>query len=510
MDDNPVPWEPITGYRRVRPLLLTNLLQTLYIHLTIACQAASKVHLGSCFPTNCTGSRVMNRYPFIKHTMKNRIGALLLLCCLPLSAAAQTLREQEVVLDLSLATPVMEAGSAQKAYIKISLDGFTLDRQTERTPANVAIVLDRSGSMGGFKIQQAKEAAIMAIDRLDERDIVSVVAYDSQVEVVVPATRLTDREPIDRAIRGIRAGGNTALFAGVGKGASELRKFIDRNRVNRVILLSDGLANVGPHTPSALGRLGQSLAKEGISVTTIGLGLGYNEDLMTQLAGMSDGNHAFVENAADLARIFQYEFGDLISVVAQDLIIEIRCLNGVRPLQLLGREGEVIGDRVRTRLNQLYSEQEKYLVLEVEVPAQEAGSELDLASVQVDYANLATRRQSRLDGLVAAGFSASRDEVEQAVDKPTLESAVEQVANELSRKAVERRDRGDVEGARSLLQQSAEFLGSQAEALASPELKAQEEEALQDADKLSSEQDWNRQRKELREKQYKRSTQQSY
>ncbi|SIQ79670.1 vWA domain-containing protein [Marinobacterium stanieri] len=434
-----------------------------------------------------------------------RILAAGLLLCAPFLAQAQ-----EVELDLSLATPVMAADTTQKAYIKLSLDGFELAGRSERTPANVAIVLDRSGSMGGDKIRHAREAAIMAIQRLDERDILSVVAYDSQVDVVVPATRLVDREPVYRAIRRIHARGNTALFAGVSKGGQELRKFIDRNRVNRVILLSDGLANVGPHSPSELGRLGQSLAAEGISVTTIGLGLGYNEDLMTQLAGMSDGNHAFVENASDLARVFQYEFGDVLSVVAQDLVIEIRCLNGVRPLRLLGREAEVVGDRVRTRLNQLYSEQEKYLVLEVEVPAQSAGTELELAQVQVDYANLATRRASQLDGRVLASFSASEVEVQAAVDKPALESAVEQVANEYSREAVERRDRGDVDGARQLLEKSAAYLGSQAEALASPALKAQEKEALQDADTLSSEEDWTRQRKELREKQYKRATQQSY
>lgn len=430
---------------------------------------------------------------------------LMLLACV-----SQSLRAQEVELDLSLATPVMTADEVQKAYIKISLDGFELPGERVRTPANVAIVLDRSGSMSGEKIRQAREAAIMALERLDERDIVSIIAYDSSAEVVVPATKLQEPQPVYRAIRHIRAGGNTALFAGVSKGAQELRKFLDRTRVNRVILLSDGLANVGPASPSELGRLGQSLAREGISVTTIGLGLGYNEDLMTQLAGMSDGNHAFVENAADLARIFHYEFGDVLSVVAQDLIIEIRCLNGVRPLRLLGREGEISGDRVSTRLNQLYSEQEKYLVLEVEVPAQQPGKELELASVQIDYANLATQRQERLDGKVVASFSVSEEEVKQAVDKPALESAVEQVANEYSREAVERRDRGDVAGARSLMEESAAYLGAQAEALASPELKAQEEEALQDADKLSSEQDWNRQRKELREKQYKRATQQNY
>ncbi len=441
--------------------------------------------------------------------MKRVCASALLVATLPSLAQTET-QMQEVQLDLSLATPVMTAQTPQKAYIKVSLDGFELAGQSDRTAANVAIVLDRSGSMGGDKIRHAREAAIMALERLDERDIVSVVAYDSQVDVVVPATRLQDRQPVYRAIRQIRASGNTALFAGVSKGAQELRKFIERNRVNRVILLSDGLANVGPQSPSELGRLGQSLAKEGISVTTIGLGLGYNEDLMTRLAGMSDGNHAFVDNPADLARVFQYEFGDVLSVVAQDLTIEIHCLNGVRPLRILGREGEVMGDRVTTRLNQLYSEQEKYLVLEVEVPAQSAGTEMELARVQVNYANLATQKTSRLDGRILASFSASETEVKDAVDKPALESAVEQVANEYSREAVERRDQGDVEGARQLLEKSAAYLGEQAEALASPELKAQEEEALQDADKLSSEEDWTRQRKELREKQYKRATQQSY
>ena len=110
------------------------------------------------------------------------------------------------------------------------------------------------------------------------------------------------------------------MFSGVSKGASEVRKFLDSNRVSRVILLSDGLANLGPSTPSELGQLGHSLSKEGISVTTIGLGLGYNEDLMTQLAGMSDGNHAFVQNYSDLTKIFAAEFNTALTVVANQLV----------------------------------------------------------------------------------------------------------------------------------------------------------------------------------------------
>ncbi|RTE66679.1 VWA domain-containing protein [Amphritea opalescens] len=441
--------------------------------------------------------------PMLRRTVRT-IGFVLLSLLPGLSQANQ------VNLNINLATPVMEADQRHRAFIKVSLEGFKQQDQQARIPANVAIVLDKSGSMGGDKIQYAREAAIMAIKRLDERDIVSVVSYDSRVQVVVPATQVRDQQSIYHAIRDVHASGNTALFAGVSKGAHELRKFLSRNKVNRVILLSDGLANVGPQSASELGELGASLAKEGISVTTIGLGLGYNEDLMTRLAGFSDGNHAFVENAADLASVFQYEFGDVLSVVAQGVNIEIHCKNGVTPIRLLGRESEIMGNRVTTRLNQLYSEQEKFVILEVEVPKQAAETELELVSVKVAYDNLFTQHQEQLTGQSMARFSGSAQEVEAARDDKALEAAVEQVANEYSRDAIEARDSGDLAGAKKILQDSASYLGSQAESLSSPRLQEQQEEALQDADELETNQDWNKQRKELKARQYKRATQQTY
>lgn len=433
----------------------------------------------------------------------------LLLLCWGLLFAQLGLAKQ-VDLSINLATPVMEAERNHTAFIKISLEGIRQQQQQQRIPANIAIVLDRSGSMQGEKLYHAKQAAIMAIERLNRNDIVSVVSYDSRVRVVVPATKVRDKRAIANAISDIQANGNTALFAGVSKGARELRKFLDLNRVNRVILLSDGLANVGPSSPDQLGELGLSLAKEGISVTTIGLGLGYNEDLMTQLAGFSDGNHAFVEDASDLASIFQYEFGDVLSVVAQGVEIEIRCRNGVRPLRILGREAEIHGDRVQTRLNQLYSEQEKFIILEVEVPSQPDQAEIELASVDVSYTDLFNRSSEQLSRSVSASFSRSKLDVEQAVDTQTYEAAAEQVANELNREAVQRRDEGDIEGAKSILEKSAEYLDNLGQSLASPRLLEQKEEALRDADELEQEGDWKKQRKQLIERQYKRAKQQSY
>ncbi|MGB0205265.1 MAG: vWA domain-containing protein [Neptuniibacter sp.] len=424
--------------------------------------------------------------------------------------ASLVAQAKPVELNINLATPVMEAEKTHSAFIKISLEGLKQQQEQERIPANIAIVLDKSGSMQGEKLQRAKEAAVMAIKRLNGEDIVSVVSYDSRVNVIVPATKVTDKKQIFSAINQIRANGNTALFAGVSKGAKELRKFLDLNKVNRVILLSDGLANVGPSTPNELGSLGLSLAKEGMSVTTIGLGLGYNEDLMTQLAGFSDGNHAFVENAEDLAKVFQYEFGDVLSVVAQGVEIIIHCHNEVKPLRVLGRDADIRGNKVFTRLNQIYSEQEKFIILEVEVPQQRAETRLKLVDVGVTYTDLFSQKRESIERYATVSFSESRQDVDEALDTETYESAAEQVANELNREAVELRDKGDIEGAKSILRRSADYLENLGESLASPKLLEQKAEALQDADDLSNQEEWNKKRKELKERQYKRATQQSY
>ncbi|MCG8653135.1 MAG: VWA domain-containing protein, partial [Pirellulales bacterium] len=186
----------------------------------------------------------------------------------------------QIGLKVGVSNPTMLAGEKATNYVRIALTGFDLPAAEDRPPVNVAIVIDTSGSMGGQKIIQARKAATAAVNRLQDSDIVSVILYNSSAKVLVPATKATDRAEIIRKIDSVKAGGSTALFAGVSKGAAEVRKFLGDDSVNRVILLSDGKANVGPKSPRELERLGASLVKEGISVSTLGLGLGYNEDLM--------------------------------------------------------------------------------------------------------------------------------------------------------------------------------------------------------------------------------------
>jgi Ca-activated chloride channel family protein len=126
--------------------------------------------------------------------------------------------------------------------------------------------------MTGTKLEKAKQAALQLVDRLAPNDIFSLVTYSDEARVLVPAQRVEDKEALKEKIEGIEAGGSTALYAGVKTGARQIQEYLSGKRINRVILLSDGLANVGPSSTHDLRQLGRQLAERGISVTTIGVG----------------------------------------------------------------------------------------------------------------------------------------------------------------------------------------------------------------------------------------------
>ena len=427
---------------------------------------------------------------------------------LSLSTMAVT-QASQVSLSVAMSNPVLKSDQKQTAFLKVGLEGFKMPVTTKRVAVNVALVLDKSGSMNGRKIEEAKQAAIQAIQRLDANDIVSVVVYDSTVEVLVPATKLTDKDAVCKKIAQVQPGGRTALFAGVSKAAAELRKFIDRERVNRIVLLSDGLANIGPSAPSELGSLGASLKKENISVTAMGLGLDYNEDLMVNLASNSGGNHVFIEDAAQIAEFFTKEFNTVLSVVAQEVAISIEVAEGVRPVRVFGNQAEITGQKVVATLTQLYSEQEKFLVLEVDVPASPEGKARDIAKVSVGYDNMLTRRADQLVGKASVNFSRSDEIVAASVNAEVLEAGVLLFANERNKAATILRDNGDVNAARQLLIQNADYLKKYAVDLGSVQLDA--------ACNLNSIQSknlddvrWARSRKAMRLEQYVTDTQQSY
>src|SRR5690606_4788976 len=145
---------------------------------------------------------------------------------------------EAVKLRTSVDRPLLETGGGgSRVVVKIEVEGRHRPRP-KRDPLNLAIVLDRSGSMSGAKLEQAKQAALLLVEQLDEDDILSLVVYESGVEAVFPASRLGDRRrEVRRLIERIETGGSTALYGGVEEGSRQLREFLGRERINRVLLL---------------------------------------------------------------------------------------------------------------------------------------------------------------------------------------------------------------------------------------------------------------------------------
>ncbi|MBL9180573.1 MAG: VWA domain-containing protein [Verrucomicrobiaceae bacterium] len=393
--------------------------------------------------------------------------------CLLMLSAASAWDQGRVQVRVDLAHPKLPSDKKHTTYLKVGLTGLEApkDAKPNRPPANVAIVLDRSGSMGGEKIQQAREAAVAAIERLGGDDIVSVIAFDTAVTTVVPATKLSSREEIIAAIRKIEVGGSTALFAGVSKGAEELRKFKSPQMVSRIVLLSDGQANVGPQSADELGRYGLSLGKEGISVTTIGLGLGYNEQLMAQLAQHSDGNHAFIKEPSELAAVFTEEFGDILSVVAQELKVKVTCPEGVRPVRVLGREASIRGGVVEVMMNQLRAGQEKYALLEIEAPAGTADQLI--GDIEVSYRENNDNTPRLIASRSTATRAANEAEVEKSAVTPILVEVAKQIGVEKQMIAVKLSDEGKVKEAEKIFLDNARTLREQGERWKSSDLYIQ-------------------------------------
>ena len=192
-------------------------------------------------------------------------------------------------------------------------------------------------------------------------------------------------------------------------GLGEVRKFRSKDYVNRIILLSDGLANVGPRTPEHFARLGSEFAAEGVTVSTIGLGLGYNEDLMSKLAINADGSHVFVQEPADLAAFLSREIDDVQAIFAQDVEVTVEFDEGVKPLRGLGRTAEVGADRIAWKVGQLIGGSEQVLLAEIEVPGNLDIADREIARVRVAYRSSATGRSETRTAQASLRPTASDD-----------------------------------------------------------------------------------------------------
>jgi Ca-activated chloride channel family protein len=416
----------------------------------------------------------------------------------------------EVKLKVELDRKVLPAGKTERVVLKISLEPDQVVRdEANRAPVNLALVLDRSGSMSGEKIEQAKEAAIQAIRRLGATDRISIVAYSNHAETIVPAQSAKNTEKLVDLVRQLQASGKTALFAGVNQGAAELRKNLEGEYFNRIILLSDGLANHGPSSTEDLVRLGRALVKEDISVSTVGLGTGYNEDLMAGLAKEGQGNLYFAETSKELPGIFDAEIGDALNVVARHATLRIELEDGVRPIRLIGRQGAILKNHVEIEINQLYGGQEKFALLEVEVPAGKAKEKKNLARIVAKFKAAENGLVISRKTTVSCAFSEREKEVTASINEKVVVAYVDNEVAQAKDAAIALADEGRHEDAVKKLKKLCSTIDSRNVTWGSSSVNAKNRQFLSELEELKNDNGLtNKKRKAWRSSNYQIQSQQ--
>ncbi len=203
----------------------------------------------------------------------------------------------------------------------------------QRQPVAIAVVIDRSGSMAGLKLQAACKAAQQLANQLTADDLLSVISFDHQVQMVVPLGAPSELTSL--SINQIRAGGQTALFDGWRLGMEALLEAKEINgHQKRILLLTDGQANVGLRRCSEIAPLVGQAAENGISTSCIGLGDGYEERLLTAMAEAGSGNLVHLTSPQQLEAIFRAELEGLNLTIGRNLQMRVQLAQGVKLKQI--------------------------------------------------------------------------------------------------------------------------------------------------------------------------------
>lgn len=335
---------------------------------------------------------------------------------------------------------------------------YATARRAGRRPLAVSVVIDRSGSMAGNALKHATEAAGLLVNQLSPDDTVSVVTYDNHVTTLVEPQKATDREAILKKLRGVHPGGATALHGGWVKGC-ELAHGVKGDHVRRVLLLTDGQANVGVTDPAKLIAEARERAEGGVATTTLGFGRDFNEDLLIGMADAGRGNFYYIETPEDSAQVFLIEGESITAMAAQDLSLTIRPRAGVTVREVIDARADAPREdgSVHIFLGDVYGGEDRQLAVTLAI-SRKALKEAGTAHlVDLTYACDPVAAKVKRDRVTETAEVTAPVGAKAEAPDPNLMRAVSRVRVALAKeRAVTRSDAGEAKAAAEALRAEAQ------------------------------------------------------
>jgi Ca-activated chloride channel family protein len=302
--------------------------------------------------------------------------------------------------------------SQKYVYLYTELNGGKPLENPERKPLNIALVIDRSGSMQGDKLQYALKAAKMLVQNLHIGDHFALVDYDDQISTPVFSTTIADNKTaILGQIDKLYARGSTNLCGGMLEGYNQAKTHFNAEHVNRVILFSDGLANTGISGNDEIKKIAKKKLEEtGISISSFGIGSDYNEQLMTHLAEYGNGNYYFINNADEIPTHLATEMKGLMQVVAQNVSMRIKLPeNNLEVEKVYGAAWKVENGELIVDAGSVVAEETRTVMVKFKIKNL-AAQALNFKA-KMSYLDARSGEERSLESMFATSFNQNKEEV---------------------------------------------------------------------------------------------------
>jgi Ca-activated chloride channel homolog len=326
----------------------------------------------------------------------------------------------------------------------------------DRPPLSLAIVIDRSGSMHGAPIENARASALSVLRQLDPRDAFAVVTYSSSSEIVLPMQRATEanKAAARAAIETIEDDGGTCISCGLEAASQEVARSPVAGGLRRMLVISDGQANEGIYDRDELAQLAADKAARGVSISTVGVGLDFDEHTMRRLAEVGRGNYYFVEDTVALSAMFVHELGDLSRTVASDVRLVVAPRPGVRIEEAYGYPMTRAGDSVVVPVADLRAGETRKVVFRVTLAGPE-GAPFVISQVDVGWHRVSDGVQGGAHAVAEVDVVDDPAAVAASVDPATLQAVEQALSARALEEAAAAYDRDGVSGAQQVLERRA-------------------------------------------------------